>query len=125
MKSENIVKKLQKEGYKIAFKKWSYWDNIPHVVLDGFSFAIAEHVHQKDWLGCNINFIYNHVQHALNIAQRNNPVFLKKIEQVPSESWYYSRYLILNMLDYYNYMEGVYPFNEYLIVLKKLKKELE
>lgn len=125
MKSYNIVKKLEKEGYKIYYKKWNYWDGIPHVELDGFEFTIADRVWKDNWQGCQLDFIYNEVLQALYIAEKNNPVFLKKIEQVPFESWYYSRYLILSMLDYYNYMEGVYPFNEYYQILEKLKKELE
>lgn len=127
MKIENIIKRLEKEGYKIHYKKWSYWDGIPHVELNGFSFTIAEHVYSKNgWMGCNVNFIYNHVQEALYIAQTNNPILLKKIKEVPVDGWYYSRWLILSMQDYYDYLNGVYPFDdEYYNVLEKLKKEFK
>ena len=121
MKSENIIKKLKKEGYSITFKKWHYWDNVPHVELDGFDFAIVEHVHCNGWLNCNLDFIYNHVQEALHVAKKNNPVFLKKIEQSPAQGWYYGRWLILSMQDYYTYKKQKYPFNEYYPVLQKLK----
>lgn len=121
MKSENIVKKLQKEGYKIVYKKWGYWDGVPYVQLDGFGFTIAEHVQNDGWLGINLDFIFNHVQQALYVAQKNNPIFLKKIKESPAQSWYYSRYLIQNMQDYYDYVKGVYPFDEYYQILKKLK----
>lgn len=126
MKSDNIVKKLEKEGYKIFYKKWGYWDSIPHVQLNGFDFAIAEYIHQNNWLGCNLDFIFNQVQEALDIAQRNNPLFIKKIEQVPFEQWYYSRFLILSMEDYFLYKKNLHPFDdEYYAALEKLKKDLE
>lgn len=123
MKSKNIVNKLEKEGYNIIYKKWAYWDGVPHVELDGFDFAIAEYTQQNGWLGCNLDFIFNQVQEALYIAQRNNSILLKKIEESPSEEWYYGRYLILNMEDYYQYKKDIYPFDEYYKVLERLKKE--
>ena len=122
MKSTNIVKRLEKEGYKIIYKKWGYWDNIPHVQLEGFDFTIADKVWKDNWQGCCLDFVYNEVLQALYIAERNNPVFLKKIEQVPLEQWYYGRYLILSMEDYYQYKKGVYPFNGYNKELERLKK---
>lgn len=122
MKIENIVKKLEKEGYNIIYKKWGYWNTIPHVELDGFDFAIAEYTEKDGWMGCNLDFIYNQVREALYIAQKNNPVFLKKIKESPTEDWYYGRYLILNMQDYFQYQKDKYPFDEYYIVLEKLKK---
>lgn len=126
MKSYNIVKKLEKEGYNIIYKKWEYWDNIPHVELDGFNFSIAEKKYNGNWQSCKVDFIYNEVRQALHIAEKNNPILFKKIEEVPSETWYYSRYLILNMEDYYQYKKGVYPFdNDYHKVLKQLKNEVE
>lgn len=124
MKSYNIVKKLQKEGYKIVYKKWSYWDNIPHVELDGFDFSIAQKKYNGNWQSCKVDFIYNEVRQALYIAERNNPVFLKKIKEMPGQEWYYGRYLIRNMEDYQAYKKNLYPFNEYYKVLEKLKKEL-
>ena len=125
MKSSNIVKKLQKEGYKIIYKKWGYWNNIPHVQLNEFNFAIAEYTETNGWMGCNLDFIFNQVQHALDIVRRNNPILLKKIEQVPLEDWYYSQYLILNMEDYYQYKKKRYHFNDYYKVLEQLKNEVE
>lgn len=121
MKSNNIVKRLEKEGYTIFYKKWGYWDNIPHVKLDGFSFTIAEKTYKGNWQGCNLNFIYNHVLEALDLAKTYNPIFLKKIEEVPLEQWYYGRYLILSMEDYYQYKKGVYPFDGYYKELERLK----
>ena len=119
MKSHNIIKKLEKEGYSITYKKWGYWNNIPHVVLDGFSFAIAEYTHpQGGWLGVNKDFIYNHVLEALELAKMNNPILLKKIEA----GWDYTRYLILSMNDYYLYKKQKFPFNEYHEILEKLKR---
>ena len=126
MKSYNIVKRLEKEGYNIVYKKWAYWDGVPHVKFEGFDFAIAEYVHLKNgWMGCNVNFIYNHVLEALNVAKNNNPIILKKIKQVPSESWYYSRYLILSMENYYLYKKNIHPFDDdYCKVIEQLKNEL-
>lgn len=123
MKSVNITKKLEKEGYRIIYKKWGYWDNIPHVKLDGFNFAIAGYIEKNGALGCRVDFIYNEVQRALYIAQKNNPILLKKIKQVPEQEWYYSRYLILSMEDYYLYKRQKYPYNEYWQILERLRKE--
>ena len=123
MKSINIIKKLEKEGYSITFKKWHYWDNVPHVEFDTFSFAIAEHVEKNGWLGCNLNFIFSHVQQALYVAQKNNPTILKKIEESPAQEYYYSRYLILSMQDYYLYEKRYFPYDNYYKILEKLKKE--
>jgi len=122
MKSANIVKRLEKERYKIFYKKWGYWDNIPHVQLEGFDFAIVERVWSDGWQGCRMDFIYNHVQEALYLAQKNNPILLKKIEQVPLEKGYYARLLILSMQDYYSYQKKRYPFDEYYKVIEKLKR---
>lgn len=125
MKSYNIVKKLEKEGYEIVYKKWAYWDGVPYVQLDGFNFAIAERVWSGNMQGCRVDFIFNHVQEALYMAKKNNPIFLKKINEVPTERWYYSRYLILSMDDYYMYKKQKYPFDECYNVLEKLKNEVE
>lgn len=122
MKSVNIVKRLEKQGYEITYKKWSYWDGVPHVELDGFSFAIAE-IEGEEWISLNLDFIYNHVEDALYIAKRNNPIFIKKIEESPAQSWYYSRWLILSMQDYYEFKKQIYPYDEYYSILQKLKKE--
>lgn len=121
MRSANIVKKLEKEGYNIVYKKWGYWDNIPHVELDGFSFTIAEKTYRDNWQSCIVDFIYTHVLDALDLAKTYNPIIIKKIEQVPLEQWYYSQYLILNMGDYYRYKKDLYPFNDYYKVLERLK----
>ena len=125
MKSSNIVKRLKKEGYKITYKKWAYWDGVPHVEFEGFDFAIAKIISRDNWQSCRVNFVYNEVRQALYIAQKNNPVFLKKIEEEPGNDWYYSRYLIRNMDHYEAYKKDLYPFNEYYKVLEKLKKELK
>ena len=124
MKSANITKKLEKEGYKIFYKKWGYWDNIPHVQLEGFEFAIAEYIYlENGWRGINLDFIYNHVQDALQLAQTNNPIILKKIKESPTEDYYYLQYMITNMEDYYRYRKKKYPFDNYWTVLQKLEKE--
>lgn len=121
MKSDNIVKRLKKEGYKIIYKKWGYWDDVPFVQLDGFDFAIAKKVFKGNWQSCRVDFIFNEVQQALYIAQKNNPIILKKTE----EELDYGRYLILNMGDYYLYKKNIYPFDDYYKVLEKLKNEVE
>lgn len=125
MKSVNIVKRLEKEGYNIIYKKWSYWDDVPHVELDGFDFSIAKIISRDNWQSCRVDFIYNEVRQALYIAERNNPVFLKKIEEEPWNDWYYSRYLIRSMGDYETYKKDRDFFHEYYKVLERLKKELE
>lgn len=125
MKAYNIVKKLEKEGYEVVYKKWGYWNNIPHVQLEGFDFVIAERVWRNNWQSCRIDFIYNEVLHALTLAKDTNPILLKKIKQVPSESWYYSRYLILSMEDYYQYKKNIYPYNESWEVMQRLNREFK
>lgn len=122
MRSANIVKKLEKEGYKIYYKKWGYWDGVPHVQLEGFDFTIAEHVYLKNgWMGCNVNFIYNHVLEALDLAKNNNPITVKKMN---NGYWDYSIYLIDSMEDYYMYKKNKYPFDDdYSKILERLKNE--
>jgi len=127
MKSNNIIKKLENQGYKITFKKWGYWNNIPHVQLNGFNFAIAEYVHfSSGSMGINLDFIYNHVLEALDVVKTNNLILLKKIEESPTEDWLYSRYIIRSMEDYYSYKKNIYPFDdEYWTILEQLKNEVE
>lgn len=125
MKSVNIIKRLEKEGYEIIYKKWQNWNTIPYIRLDGFDFTIAKKVHDENLGSCKLDFVYHEVQEALDIARKNNPLFIKKIEQSPSENWRYGRYLILNMGDYYAYKKGKYPFHFYFPVLDKLKKEFK
>lgn len=126
MKSQNIVKKLEKEGYKIVYKKWGYWDGVPHVQLEGFDFAIAECTCQNGWSTLNLNFIFNEVQQALQLAKNGNSIILKKIKEAPFEEFYYARFLLLNMGDYYKYKKGIYPFDiDYLRIKEKLKKEFK
>ena len=123
MKSYNIVKKLEKEGYKITFKKWYYWDNIPHVELEGFEFAIAEcNYLENGWQGIKKDFIYQHVLSALNLAKLNNPIIIKKMNE---GRWDYSIYLIKSMEDYYRYKKEKYPYNEYWDIINKLEKEVK
>jgi len=121
MKSVNIIEKLEKEGYNIVYKKWGYWDSVPHVQLEGFEFAIAKKVFKGNWQSCRIDFIFNEVQQALYIACKNNPIILKKTE----EELDYGRYLILNMGDYEGYKKRIYPFDNYYKVLERLKNEVE
>ncbi len=125
MKSYNIVKKLQKEGYKITYKKWGYWDGVPHVQLDGFEFAIAEYTYQNGWMGCNLDFIFNEVLHAISIAEDVNPILDKKINQNKINNYWYNRYKILSMEDYYLYRREIYPYNESWEVLQKLNREFK
>lgn len=122
MKSANIIKRLENEGYNIIYKKWGYWDGIPHVQLEGFNFAIVECVLIGNAYGVNMNFIYNHVLEALELVKMNNPIILKKMND---GYWDYSIYLILSMQDYYLYKLKKYPFDDYYKVIEKLKKELE
>ena len=123
MKSDNIVKRLKKEGYKITFKKWGYWNNIPHVQLDGFDFTIAETVWSDGWQGCRMDFIYNEVLHAITIAKDINPILDKKINQDKINNYWYNRYKILSMEDYYLYRKNKPPYNESWEVMQKLNKE--
>lgn len=124
MKSENIIKKLEKEGYKIEYKKWGYWDNIPYVQLDGFDFAIAETTGKKS-IGLNLNFIFNEVLHAITISKDINPILDKKINQDKVNNYWYSRYKILSMEDYYLSRRDKYPYNESWDVLQRLNKEFK
>ena len=120
MKSYSIVKRLEKEGYKIVYKKWGYWNNIPHVQLNGFNFAIAEYTEKNGGLGVNLDFIYQHVLNGLSLAKLNNPAILKKMNE---GYWNYSIYLVDSMEDYYMYKKGKFPYSEYWEVINKLEKE--
>ena len=124
MKSGNIVKKLEKEGYNIIYKKWSYWDGIPHVQLDGFDFAIAE-TKGKESIGLNLNFIFNEVLHAISIAEDVNPILDKKINQDKINNYWYNRYKILSMEDYYLSRKNRYPYDENWEVMQKLNREFK
>ena len=124
MKSYNIVKKLEEQGYKIIHKKWGYQDTVPHVELDGFDFAIAERKYNGNWQSCCVDFIYNHVLEALDLAKTYNPIILKKIEESPTEDYYYLQYMITSMENYYMYKKGKFPYNNYWEVINKLEKEL-
>ena len=124
MKSDNIIKKLEKQGYKIIYKKWGYWDNIPHIQLDGFNFAIAETT-GKESIRLNLNFIFNEVLHAINIAKDINPILDKKINQDKMNNYWYSRYKILSMEDYYSYRKDKFPYNESWDIMQKLNREFK
>ena len=121
MKIENIIKKLEKQGYKIIYKKWGYWDSIPHIQLEGFDFAIAETM-GKESIGLNLDFIYNEVLHAISIAKDINPILDKKINQ-NLENFWYNQYKILSMEDYYLYRKDKPPYNESWDVMQKLNRE--
>lgn len=123
MKSENIIKKLEEQGYKIIYKKWGYWDNIPHVELDGFDFTIAERTTRENMQGCILDFIYNEVLHAISIAKDVNLILDKKIKQDKINNYWYSRYKILSMEDYYLYRKDKFPYNESWDVLQRLNRE--
>ena len=125
MKIENIVKRLEKEGYKIFYKKWGYWNNIPHVELNGFDFAIAERVYKNNMQGCKIDFIYNEVLHAITIAKDINTILDKKINQDRINNYWYSKYKILSMDDYYLYRKDKPPYNESWEVMQKLNREFK
>ena len=124
MKSSNIVKKLQKEGYTIIYQKWGYWNNIPHVQLEGFDFAIAETT-GKESIGLNLDFIYNEVLHAIVIAKDINPILDKKINQDKVNNYWYNRYKILSMEDYYLSRKDKYPYNESWDIMQKLNREFK
>lgn len=115
MKSENIVRKLKKEGYNVIYKKWGYWDGIPYVQLEGFDFAIVELVEGRGCLGINLNFIYNEVLNAISIAQWIN----KKLDETKDD--FYNIYKIYSMEDYYKYKKDSYPYNELYHILQRLK----
>lgn len=125
MKSVNIVKKLEKKGYKVVYKKWGYWDNIPHVQLNGFDFAIAEKVWRDNWQSCKTDFIFNEVLHAITISKDINPILDKKINQDKINNYWYSRYKILSMEDYYLYRKNKPPYDESWEVMQKLNREFK
>ena len=123
MKSANIVKKLQKEGYNIIYKKWGYWDSIPHVQLEGFDFALAECVLIGGAYGLNMNFIYNHVLEALDLAKNTNYILLQLIKANSEESYEYEPYLIQSMQDYYRYLKKRFPWDYWSHDKKRLERE--
>ena len=123
MKSYNIVKKLEKEGYKVVYKKWGYWDGVPHVRLDGFDFAIAECTLVAGAYGVNMDFIYNHVLDATTVAENVNYYILRLIEAKPEKGYEYEPYLVLSMQDYYKYLKRQYPWDYWSHVEIKLKYE--
>ena len=86
MKVDNIVKKLEREGYEIIYKKWGYWDGIPFVKLDGFDFAIVEGITINNSYTINMEFVYNHVLDAISIAEEYNYLILDLIKNKPVEA---------------------------------------
>ena len=124
MKSENIVKKLKKEGYKVVYKKWRYW-TVPTIKLkNGDIFYIAETT-GREFIGLNLDFIFNEVLHAISIAEDINPILDKKINQDKMNNYWYSQYKILSMEDYYLYQKEKYPYNESWDVLQRLNREFK
>ncbi len=124
MKSANIVKKLEKEGYIVEWKKWRYW-MVPSIKLkNGDIFYIAETT-GKESIGLNLNFIFNQVLHAISIAENINPILDKKINQDKINNYWYSMYKILNMGDYYLYRKDKFPYNESWDVLQRLNREFK
>ena len=118
MKSKNIIKKLEKQGFKISYKKWAYWDNIPHIEMEKFSFAIAE---MRGGIGgnslsLNLDFVFNEVLNAISTSQWIN----KKLDE--SKNYYYNMYKILSMQDYYNYKKNLYPYRELWHILQKINR---
>ncbi len=125
MKIDNIIKKLEKKGYTVEWKKWQYWV-VPSIKLkNGDIFYIADRVWKDNWQGCRLDFIYNEVLHAISIAEDVNPILDKKINQDKINNYWYSQYKILSMEDYYLYRKNKYPYNESWEVLQKLNREFK
>lgn len=122
MKIENIIKKLEKQGYTVEWKKWAYW-NVPTVKLkNGDIFFIAETT-GKQSIGLNLNFIFNDVLHGISIAESINPILDKKINQDEINNYWYNRYKILSMEDYYLYRKNIFPYDDIWNVLQRLNIE--
>mgnify|MGYP001274314708 FL=1 len=123
MKVDNIVKKLEREGYEIIYKKWGYWDGIPFVKLDGFDFAIVEGITINNSYTINMEFVYNHVLDAISIAEEYNYLILDLIKNKPVEAYNYEPYLILSMQDYYHYKKELFPWDNWSHTWKQLNSE--
>lgn len=123
MKVNNIIKNLKKDGYKIIYKKWGYWDGVPHIQLDGFDFAIVEGVTVNNSYTINMDFVYNHVLDATATAENVNYYILRLIEARPQKAYEYNPYLILSMEDYYRYLKNQFPWDYWSHTKKWLKME--
>ncbi len=123
MKINNIIRNLKKDGFKIIYKKWGYWDSIPHIPLDGFDFAIVEGVTINNSYTINMDFVYNHVLDATTTAENVNYYILRLIEANPKKTYEYEIYLITSMQDYYKYLKREFPWDYWENVKKYLKEE--
>ena len=124
MKIDNIIKKLEKKGYTVEWKKWQYWI-VPSIKLkNGDIFYIAE-MKGRNSISLNLDFIFNEVLHAISIAEDVNPILDQKINQDKINNYWYNRYKILSMEDYYLYRKNKFPYNESWEVLQRLNREFK
>lgn len=66
MKQETLIKKLKKEGYKIDYGKYEYWDSVPYVKHeDGTITWLAETNVSMKSLGLNTNISYERAKEAI------------------------------------------------------------
>lgn len=71
MKSQNIVKKLKREGYDIGYHKFEYWENIPCVNLEHGQLSISSVVSFYGFKILNAEFKYGDILEAIRVARAN------------------------------------------------------
>lgn len=82
MKSKKIVKKLKELGYNVEWKSFRYWDNIPHIITEKYTLAIAETKFNNNTEYIVVDFPLKDVINAIEFFN-TNPQFhdiLKKLD---------------------------------------------
>lgn len=89
MKSSNIAKKLEGEGYSLDFGRFSYWDGVPYIFNEErkHAFFIAETSSQNNSVGLILDFKFEDVLSAVRKWEKGEDVF--------------------DMGDYYYFMENI------------------
>ena len=89
MKSSNIVKMLEKEGYSLDFGRFDYWDGVPYIFSEKRKhvFKIADISSHNNSIGLVLDFKFEDVLSAVRKWEKGEDVF--------------------NMGDYYYFMENL------------------
>ncbi len=87
MKKEDIVKRLEKDGFEIVGTKYDYWNVAGVMLKDGKVLALAHGYLDKKGYGVVESFTYDDVQEA--IAEANNNHLYRRDCHVHSMTDYY------------------------------------
>lgn len=68
MQQAKLIEKLEKEGYKVDYGKYEYWENIPYVKHDDGSITwLAETFISMGSLSVRTDLSYNKVKEAIEL----------------------------------------------------------